>query len=165
VRGLGRYNGRIMNRSPAYAAALLLAAVLPACTTTSPDDPGDDVLANRRRWQSLRITDYQVQFRTICFCTTETTAPVILQVRGGAITSATRVADGAAVPPSAWTGRYYTVDQVFDLIVKAKAQGAFQVRVTYDALLGYPTGVFIDYRAELADEEQRLVLAGLTPAR
>jgi hypothetical protein len=144
--------------------ALLLSVTLPACTT-SPDDPGDDVGANRRHWQSQRIADYQIHFRMSCFCIPDVTAPVVLQVRGGAIVSVARVSDGAAVPPSRWVGVYYTVDQMFALIADAQAKGADEVRVSYDPVLRYPTTVFIDQSIRLADDEWRFEMTGLTSVR
>lgn len=146
----------------ALLAALLLSVTLPACTT-SPDEPGDDLFANRRQWLSQRIDDYQIQFRLICFCVPDATAPVILQVRNGAIVSVTRVSDGVAVPPSKWQGIYYTVDQMFALIADAQAKGADEVRVSYDSALSYPTLVFIDESQRLADEERHFEMSGLTP--
>jgi hypothetical protein len=148
----------------ALLTALLLSLTLPACTT-SPDDPGDDLATNRRHWQSQRIADYQVQFRMTCFCVPDVTAPVVLQVRGGAIASVTRVSDGVAVPQSRWEGIYYTVDQMFALIADAQAKGADEVRVSYDPVLRYPTTVFIDQSVRLADEEWRFEMSGLTPVR
>ena len=148
----------------ALLGALLLSVTLPACTT-SPDDPGDDLFANRRQWQSQRIADYQIQFRLSCFCIVDVTQPVVLQVRNNAIVSVTRVSDGAAVPAPQWEGRYYTVDQMFALIADAKAKGADQVNVSYDPQLRYPTSVTIDQSVRIADEERYFEMSGLTPLR
>jgi hypothetical protein len=154
----------MVNATRALLGALLLSLTLPACTT-SPDDPGDDLAINRRHWQSQRVADYQIQFRMSCFCIPDATAPVVLQVRGGAIVSVTRVSDGVAVPPSRWKGIYYTVDQMFALIADAQAKGADEVRVAYDPLLRYPTTVFIDQSQRIADEERRFEMSGLMPMR
>jgi len=148
----------------ALLGALLLSLTLPACTT-SPDDPGDDLAANRRHWQSQRIADYQVQFRMSCSCVPDATAPVVLQVRNRAIVSVTRVSDGVAISPSRWEGLYYTVDRMFALIAEAQAKGADEVRVSYDPLLRYPTTVFIDQSQRLADEERYFEMSGLEPRR
>lgn len=146
----------------ALLGALLLSVTLPACTT-SPDDPGDDLFANRRQWQTQRIADYQIQFRMSCFCIVEATQPVVLQVRNNAIVSVTRVSDGGAVPASQWEGRYYTVDQMFALIADAEAKGADEVRVEYHTELRYPTTVFIDQSTRLADEERWFEMSDLQP--
>ena len=152
----------MVNATRALLGALFISVTLSACTT-SPDDPGDDLLANRRQWQSQRLTNYQVQFRMSCFCVPDATAPVILQVRNGAIVSVTRVADGAAVPSTKWEGIYYTVDQMFALIADAQAKGAEEVRVEYHAELRYPTTVFIDQSTRLADEERWFEMSDLQP--
>ena len=148
----------------ALLGALLLSVTLPACST-SPDDPGDDLAANRRQWQSQHIADYQVQYSVSCFCVTDVTAPVVLQVRGGKIVSVTRVSDGVAIPESRWEGLYYTVDQMFALIADARAKGAAEVRVDYHPMLRYPTTVFIDQSLRTADEERHFFMSGLEPRR
>ncbi len=148
----------------ALLGALFISSTLSACTT-SPDDPGGDLFANRRQWQSQGIRDYQVQFSVSCFCITDVTQPVILQVRKGALVSVTRVADGVSVPPSRWEGVYYSIDQMFALIADAQARGADEVRVSYDPVLGYPSAVFIDESVRTADEERWFTLTGLTPVR
>jgi Family of unknown function (DUF6174) len=146
----------------ALLGALFISLTLSACTT-SPDDPGDDLLANRRQWQAQGIRNYQVQFSLSCFCVTDVTQPVLLQVRNNAIVSVTRVADGVAVPPSKWEGIYYTVDQMFALIADAQAKGADEVRVEYHTELRYPTTVFIDQSTRLADEERWFAMSDLQP--
>ena len=152
----------MVNATRALLGALFISLTLSACTT-SPDDPGDDLFANRRQWQAQGIRDYQVKFSLSCFCVTDVTQPVLLQVRNGAIVSVTRVADGAAVPSTKWEGIYYTVDQMFALIADAQAKGADEVRVEYHAELRYPTAVFIDQSRRLADEERYFEMGELQP--
>jgi hypothetical protein len=140
----------------AAAAAIALELALAGCLFTT-----DGIDDERETWRSQGIADYQVQFRLICFCAREATEPVILQVRNRALVSVTRVADGAAIDPSQWTGRYYTVDELFVLIEDARERGAAQVRVSYDRALGYPTEVFLDQSAGVADDERTFELSGL----
>ena len=147
----------------ALCAALLLPLTLTACVS-SPDD-ADDASRPRRQWESQRITDYRVQSRLVCFCIREATEPVSLQVRNRRLVSVTRVSDGVAVPPSEWALRYFTIDEIFDLIADARARGAHEVRVTYDPQLGYPTQVFLDMNAGVADDERHFEISGLTTAR
>jgi hypothetical protein len=149
-------------RACARACSLVLTLLLSACGL-GPDDALDELARNRERWRSQRIADYQVRFRLICFCVLETTEPVILTVRRGSLVSVTRVSDGRPVDPTQWTGRYYTVDEMFALIAEAEARGADEVRVTYDAALGYPREVFLDEDQRLADEERTFELSALAP--
>jgi len=150
-------------RSLALAAGLALASVVPGCVT-SPDEAGD-LAGQRRKWASHNIRDYTVQSKLGCFCIPDATEPVTLTVRGGALTAVTRVSDGAPVDRSRWTGVYFTVDEMFALIADARSRGAFQVRVSYDPALGYPTQVYLDQAAGIADDERTLDLSGLTPIR
>src|SRR4051812_6329605 len=106
----------------ALLLCLPLAWTLSSCVS-SPDDVSD-VFAQRRKWQSQQIASYRVQSSLSCFCIREATEPVILEVRDRRLVSVTRVSDGAAVPPSEWPDRYYTVDQMFAVIAEAQAQGA-----------------------------------------
>ena len=152
----------MVNAARALLGALFISLTLSACTT-SPDDPGDGLLANRRQWQAQGIRDYQVKFSLSCFCVTDVTQPVLLQVRNGALVSVTRVADGVAVPASKWEGIYYTVDQMFALIADAQVKGADEVRVEYHTELRYPTTVFIDQSTRLADEERWFEMSDLQP--
>lgn len=148
----------------ALLGSIVLGLVLSGCGL-GPDAPDDDLGRNRQRWLSQRIEDYRVQFRLICFCVPDATAPVILTVRGGAIVSVARVSDGRTVDPSQWRGRYYTVDEMFALIREARSRGASEVRVSYDPMLGYPTDVYIDQDARTIDEERQFQLGDLVPAR
>jgi hypothetical protein len=150
-------------RAAAVVVLGLVLAVGAAGCVTSPDDTGDDLAANRRKWQSQGIRDYSVRYRLICFCVTSATDPVLLQVRNGALVSVTRVADGTPVDPSRWAGIYYTVDELFALLTQAQAQGPNQLRVSYDPALGYPTEVYLDERAAIADDERSYEMSGLVP--
>jgi hypothetical protein len=152
----------MLNATRALLGALFISLTLSACTT-SPDDPGDDLFANRRQWQAQGIRDYDVRFAVSCFCVSDYTQPVILHVRNGALVSVTRVSDGGQVPSSTWEGRYYTVDEMFALIADAKAKGAAEVRVSYEPQLRYPATVFIDESVRTADEERWFEMSDLQP--
>jgi Family of unknown function (DUF6174) len=56
---------------------------------------------------------------------------------------------------------YWTVDGLFELVESALARHV-QVRVEYDAKLGYPTRIYIDYDANLIGDELDLRLTGVT---
>lgn len=138
--------------------------LLSACVV-GPDGADDDLARNRERWRAQRIQDYQVQFRLVCFCGTEVTEPVTLEVRRGTLVSVTRVADGRAVDSSQWRGRYYTVDELFALIAEARQGGAHEVRVAYDGTLGHPVDVYLDPNRGVADDERHFQVSGLVPLR
>ena len=153
----------MVSRPVAALASFVLASTMAGCLT-SPDD-ADELSRQRRKWESQGITDYRVLSQLVCFCVREFTAPVVLHVLNRRLVSVTRADDLSPVPPSEWGFRYYTIDEMFDLIADAQAKGASEVRVTYDPALGYPTSVFLDMSSRVADDERQFELSGLTVAR
>ena len=144
-------------------ASVVLSFTMAGCLT-SPDD-ADELSRQRRKWESQGITDYRVLSRMICFCIGDATTPVVLHVLNRRLVSVMRASDLSPVPPSQWALRYYTVDEMFDLIADAQAKGASEVRVTYDPALGYPTEVYLDMSSRVADDERQFEISGLTVAR
>jgi hypothetical protein len=56
-----------------------------------------------------------------------------------------------------------TVDGLFDFIADAIDRGAETIDVTFDAELGLPTHIRVDYRLGLADEEIAYEVEKLLP--
>ena len=56
---------------------------------------------------------------------------------------------------------YWTVDGLFGLIASAQARGV-QVRAQYDATLGFPREVYIDYDADFIGDELDVRLTAVT---
>jgi len=107
------------------------------------------------RWAASGITSYQMTYREACFC-----PEIIVQVT---------VVDGAVVETASLGdfdpgGPGRTVEDLFDEIRSAFASGAVSVVATYDLDLGYPTEYFVDYAANIADEEFGITVQSLDPA-
>jgi hypothetical protein len=146
--------------------ALLLVAVLLAAACANPvgpDDAVDDRARTRRELQEARqlwsrqgLTRYTAVMQRTCFCPVEITAPARVLVQGGVVASATRL-DGTPADAS----RYLSVEQLFSLVEEA-IPTASEIRVAYDASLGHPTTLYIDYVALAADEEQHYEVRDLT---
>jgi len=49
--------------------------------------------------------------------------------------------------------RHPTVENLFGMIQSAINRRAYNIVVTYDSVIGYPTSVFVDYERNTADEE------------
>ena len=147
-------------RSWTRAAAAVLALGLAGCVS-SPDEVDAELERNRDRWRAQRLADYVVQYQLGCFCAVDVAEPVLLTVRGGGLVAVARVSDGHPVDPSGWEGRYYTVEELFALIADSQREGAAEVRVRYDAELGYPADVYLDPVAGIADDERSFELRGL----
>ncbi len=132
----------------AAAAALALSA---ACGLVTGTGDGDDEEALRNaqiRWNAARVQDYTVVVQHLCFC--GYVRPVRVTVRSGAVVSSVDAQTGEPVPS------YATVRDIaglFALIRKAIDDGADRLEVTYDAQLGYPTFINIDYVVNAVDDE------------
>jgi hypothetical protein len=127
------------------------------------DDQDRSELANaRRQWRAQGLTSYDIRYRNVCFCVTDHTAPVRLEVRNGAIAGAVRLDTSQRLGPDTFN-RYRTVDAIFDLIDQSIDANAAQVDATYDASRGFPVSVYIDQDTRVADEEIGVETSDLVP--
>lgn len=58
------------------------------------------------------------------------------------------------------TTTYPTIRALFDVLTEADERNAVQVRVSFNADFGYPEDVYIDYAANIADEELSFTVTG-----
>jgi hypothetical protein len=119
---------------------------------------------NRRKWEQLGFDQYQFRFQRTCFCVPEYTRPAILRVRDGRIEAAEYADTGEAVDVEHF-GRYETIEGLFALIREVIDQEADRIDVAYDEMFGYPTSLYIDRYAHMADEEQQIEVRELRPLR
>ena len=129
-------------------AALALSAACGLVTGTDDDDNDKALRTAQIRWNNAAVQDYTVVVQHLCFC--GYVRPVRITVRSGAVVSSVDAQTGEPVPS------YATVRDVmalFTLIRKAIDDGADRLEVTYDAQLGYPTFINIDYHKNAADDE------------
>lgn len=118
------------------------------------------ITAARERWNLRRPAAYTFGWQQHCFCTQDDVRPLQVSVAANEVVRASYASDGIAV--SAERIQYLsTIDDVFDRLEDAVAQDAFLIRVTFDAELGYPTSVTLDYDERTADDELALELGGL----
>jgi hypothetical protein len=121
-----------------------------------------DLQAARRRWAATRPEAYEMTVARACYCREETTAPVVVTVRGGVISGQRYAATGAPVA----TGNsqaYPDVDGLFTVVEDALRRHADHVSVTYDRQRGFPVSIRIDYETHMADEERAYVVRAFRP--
>lgn len=140
----------VSRRSLTRFAAGVTLALTSACglITGSGDDREEALREAQIRWNSARVQDYSVVVQHLCFC--GYVRPVRVTVRAGGIVSSVDAQTGEPVPS------YATVRDVaglFALIRTAIDEGADRLDVTYDAQLGYPTLIKIDYISNAVDDE------------
>jgi hypothetical protein len=111
----------------------------------------------RAAWVARGITDYRVQLRVVCFCGSEVTRPVVVEVRGGAVAKVTDLETGT--PATALT-TYPTVTGLFDAAIAERTRGGF-VSVAYDTAAGLPVRLEVGTLANDAGVQYQV--SGLTP--
>lgn len=144
---------RLSTAIRAAAAAVVLAAAMPALADPELDEA-------RARWQSAALARYEYGYHKYCECHRESPPETVVTVREGAVTGVRHRPAGstAEVPADDENFEYYwTVDGLFGLIASALDRGV-QVRAAYDAALGYPREIYIDYDAGFIGDELDLRL-------
>jgi hypothetical protein len=136
-----------------YLCILVTASLLgSSCGILDPDSRLDELESYRDQWRQADIRHYRMEFRASCFCGSEFTELVTVEVLQDTVRSVTVVSTGLPVehmPLDAWP----TVAELFAAVEKAIVDDAHELQVTYDPDLGYPTFVFIDRDEMIIDEE------------
>jgi hypothetical protein len=119
----------------------------------------------RSRWQEAALGRYEYGYHKFCECHRESPPETIVTVRDGSVVGVRHRPAGsdAEVPAADKNFEYYwTVEGLFALIASAEERGV-QVRASYDAMIGYPREVYIDYDADFIGDEVDVRLTVVTP--
>ena len=108
---------------------------------------------NRKKWTLQMMSNYQFNFRWICYCGPDYVEPVHISVRENRIDSAAFVKNDV---PFTMRGlwRYRTIEGLFDLLQEGIDKKAHTISAEYHPELGYPVKVSIDYEEHTVDEEK-----------
>ena len=121
--------------------------------TSPPVSSGpQDVIDNQARWNAAAIDDYDFIYQRICFCPPPFTTPVLIEVRNGAVRSVA-YQDSETHLDAPDTTTYPTIPALFDVLTEADERNAVKITVSFSTELGFPEDVYIDYAANIADEE------------
>jgi uncharacterized protein DUF6174 len=135
--------------------AIAAAAALPAFADAALDGA-------RARWQAAALTSYEYGYQKYCDCHRDNPPETVITVRGGSVAGVRhRPAGTTTEVPGRNPEYYWTVDGLFELIAAAQARGV-QVRAAYDADLGFPREIYIDYDSNLIGDELDVRLTGVT---
>jgi len=132
-----------------------------------------ELAANRTKWASHGITDYEFQLRDEnCFCMYAAYyGPIRVIVRNGKITKA--IYEGER-RDGYWPGRIVrektelvaTVEDLFkraEDVINAKSKAPFSIR--YDGTYGFPVVIDVRNPPKIADAQWRLVVDGFRPTK
>ena len=139
----------------------------PAPTLADPTNPSlvelqEELNQSRELWAAQGITDYQMEFRWVCFCFGDYVAPVIISVTNGDTIDSVAFAEGTLPVDRKFSADYPSIDGLFDFIQDAIDRRAYQISVKYHPLLGYPLSAAIDYDRRIADEEMGFRVGAVT---
>lgn len=126
-------------------------------------DPGSlqaNLLRHQGRWERRRVANYVYTGAWNCFCPISYTANAEVTVRGGAVVSVASA--DPAVPNIPQPERFVPIKALFAVLQSALDENAARIDVTYNEEFGYPEQFFVDYHANMADEERGFVIRSLT---
>ena len=89
---------------------------------------------HRAAWVARKVENYRFQLRISCFCGSDITRPVLIEVRGGAVVN---VWDVETTKPVTDKSRYPTITSLFDAAIAERSRGG-SVSVSYDRATGIP---------------------------
>lgn len=145
-------------------ALLALLAFLSGCAVLEPEAGADGrrALARARAlWERVGPESYRYVYEPRCECPPTIARATWLTVQEGVVVDAYYL-DGAE-PVNTGPQVYGTVDSLFARVQRAYDQHAAEVRVQYDPQFGYPVDVWIDWRRDVADEENGFGASSLEP--
>jgi len=109
----------------------------------------------RQRWQVAAPEDYVYGFNKFCECHRETPPETLVTVAGTRVIDVRHVMakTGDTVPAAADNfSLYWTIEDLLGLLERALERGA-AVQAEFDAELGLPRRVYIDYLPDIIGDE------------
>jgi hypothetical protein len=147
-------------RTSRVAFVLVAAALTAACSGAT--GLSRDLALARARWEERGPASYSITVSRLCECLEEWSGPVVVTVQNGVVESRHYTRNGAAVP-SRYDHLFPSVPGLFELVERARREGAAQLDVSYDPTFGYPTRIAIDWHATHVDEEETYTASDFVP--
>jgi hypothetical protein len=148
----------VITKLDSYARVAALSACALAAAAQAPRADAaaaDELQASWARWTAAGPASYEYGYNKYCDCHRDTPPETIVVVADGAVERVYHLYEGSPREVPAREGStelYWTIDDLFRLIEGALERDA-TVRARYDATLGYPTAVFVDYDADFIGDE------------
>ena len=124
-----------------------------------------DVLINQALWQSSRISDYNMTFRWVGNYGSCGTLWKFVEVRNANVTQVSYNNSKKAVNNSCGSHLemedFVSVDDMFDTLISSVPTAEASSAI-FDPIVGYPSFVFIDVMAMLADDEISWLIGALS---
>jgi len=149
----------------AIVLALLACSALPALATPTPtakptSTPDPALAQNLQKWQAQSITHYRFSLDVRCFCAFTGQMPLSIEVKDGQVVSETdKTGQSVAAPFKQAFDKYDSIEKLFTLLDAAQNGGADLVTIEFDPQYGYPQTAYIDYMANVSDDENRFTIS------
>ena len=126
------------------------------------DSQQADLFRHRGRWERRGLVNYDYTGAWVCFtCDANYVATAAVSVRDGAVTSVSSAEPG--IPVITVPDRFIPIAELFELLQDAVDRGAHSIDVNYDEQYAYPTAFFINYEADVDNEEQGFTISSFEP--
>lgn len=152
--------GIAMNNITRYGTTLVTTVLLFACNSDS-NNILEDLNANRAKWESANIDNYQFEYSISCFCLDDATRPRLVVVNADQVESQTIIESNIALPQDTFTSE--TIDGLFERIALEESR-AESLNVEYHPELGHPTFIQVDGNAQTADDEYTITVSNVVSA-
>lgn len=154
----------MLDRRRLVPAALAAALLLQGCGSGpfGIGDPLRDLAEARRLWEATGPDAYEFTYELNCFCGGPGNPPARVTVAGGRVTGAFVPAEDRQVPEDEMAG-YPTIPDLFDDVEAWLERDPVSARTLFDPDFGHPVDVFVDFRADVADEELGFRVRELVP--
>ncbi len=119
--------------------------------------------AARDAWDAAGLENYQYSYHKYCDCYGDSPPETLVTIESGTVADVRhKRASGRIVPAEPQNfGYYWSVDEMFQLIERA-AEHAGTITVEYDATLGFPRRLYIDYLPARVGDEVDIRILTLT---
>lgn len=126
---------------------------------TRPEAIRGELWGNRALWNAQNLDAYRYTHEVGC-CTFASTR-LQVTVRDGQVVEV-RDGRGDVLPREEWSGRVFTVDEIFDQLAEAQSRNE-PTKVSYHRSLGYPVDIVLGTLSN--DAGFSVLLSGLTRIR
>lgn len=129
----------------------------------SVDQIVTELQANKEKWNSQGISNYEIEMQKICFCPPDAVRLMIFEITDNEIKSVRYADSDERVDPSFYDN-YNTLNGLFELAEEALEQNPEELSVIYDDEFGYIKQISIDYKFEIADDEVTIIASSMRPS-
>ncbi len=127
-------------------------------------DIAAEIQANKEKWLSHAVNEYQIEMQKICFCAPDVVRLMIFEIANNEIKTARYADTGGEVDPSHYN-QYSTIEGIFLLVEQALEKNPADISIAYDEEYGYIKEFSVDYQVHIADDEITIIASNMKPSK